>query len=167
MGSGIVNPTKALDPGLIYDLSTHEYLTYICGLGYNDSFVNDIIAQPLQNVSCASSGKIEGKDLNYPSFLVTLTAAAPVVEVKRTVTNVGEAVSVYTVEVVAPKTVAVEVVPPRLEFGAVNQKMDFTVRFRRVANPVNGTVEGSLRWVSGKFSVRSPVVVLDGTLNLV
>jgi subtilisin family serine protease len=167
MGSGIVNPTKALDPGLIYDLSTHEYLTYICGLGYNDSFVNDIIAQPLQNVSCASSGKIEGKDLNYPSFLVTLTAAAPVVEVKRTVTNVGEAVSVYTVEVVAPKTVAVEVVPPRLEFGAVNQKMDFTVRFRRVADPVNGTVEGSLRWVSGKFSVRSPVVVLDGTLNLV
>jgi hypothetical protein len=76
-------------------------------------------------------------------------------------------VSVYTVEVVAPKTVAVEVVPPRLEFGAVNQKMDFTVRFRRVADPVNGTVEGSLRWVSGKFSVRSPVVVLDGTLNLV
>ncbi|OEL25623.1 Subtilisin-like protease SBT1.8 [Dichanthelium oligosanthes] len=167
MGSGIVNPTKALDPGLIYDLSTKDYLPYICGLGYNDSFVNDIIAQPLQNVSCASSIKIEGKDLNYPSFLVTLTTAAPVVEVRRTVTNVGEAVSVYTAEVVAPKSVAVEVVPPRLEFGPVNQKMEFTVRFRRVANPTNRTAEGSLRWVSGKYSVRSPIVVLDGTLNLV
>ncbi|CAN6275302.1 unnamed protein product [Urochloa humidicola] len=167
MGSGIVNPTKALDPGLVYDASTRDYLTYVCGLGYNDSFVNDIIAQPLQNVSCATAGKIQGKDLNYPSFLVTLTAAAPAVEVRRTVTNVGVAASVYTAVVVAPKTVAVEVVPPRLQFAAVNQKLDFTVRFRRVGNPAKGTVEGSLRWVSGKYSVRSPIVVLDGKLNLV
>ncbi|CAL5018134.1 unnamed protein product [Urochloa decumbens] len=167
MGSGIVNPTKALDPGLVYDLSTREYLTYVCGLGYNDSFVNDIIAQPLQNVSCASAGKIQGKDLNYPSFLVTLTAAAPAIEVRRTVTNVGVAASVYMAEVVVPKTVAVEVVPPRLQFASVNQKLDFTIRFRRVGNPASGTVEGHLRWVSGKYSVRSPIVVLDGTLNLV
>lgn len=168
MGSGIVNPTKALDPGLIYDLSALDYTTYICGLGYNDNFVNEIIAQPLQNVSCTTVSKIEGKDLNYPSFLVTLTAAAPVVEVRRTVTNVGEAVSAYTAEVVAPKSVAVEVVPPRLEFGSVNQKMDFRVRFSRVGAAADGgTAEGSLRWVSGKYSVRSPILVLDGTQNLV
>ena len=78
----------------------------------------EIITQPLQNVSSATVSKIEGKDLNYPSFLVTLTAAAPVVEVRRTVTNVGQAVSAYTAEVVAPPSVAVEVVPPRLEFGS-------------------------------------------------
>ncbi|CAD6264145.1 unnamed protein product [Miscanthus lutarioriparius] len=107
MGSGIVNPTKALDPGLLYDLSGLDYIPYICGLGYNDTFVNEIIAQPLRNVSCATVSKVEGKDLNYPSFLVTLTAAAPVVEVRRTVTNVGEAVSAYTAEVVAPPSVAV------------------------------------------------------------
>ena len=121
----------------------------------------EIITQPLQNVSSATVSKIEGKDLNYPSFLVTLTAAAPVVEVRRTVTNVGQAVSAYTAEVVAPPSVAVEVVPPRLEFGSVNQKMDFRVRFSR------GTAEGRLRWVSGKYSVRSPILVLDGTQNLV
>jgi subtilisin family serine protease len=168
MGSGIVNPTKALDPGLLYDLSGLDYIPYICGLGYNDTFVNEIIAQPLRNVSCTTVSKIEGKDLNYPSFLVTLTAAAPVVEVRRTVTNVGEAVSAYTAEVVAPPNVAVEVVPPTLEFGSVNQKMDFRVRFSRVgAAPNGGTAEGSLRWVSGKYSVRSPILVLDGTQNLV
>ncbi|WVZ84164.1 hypothetical protein U9M48_031223 [Paspalum notatum var. saurae] len=166
MGAGIVNPTKALDPGLIYDLSGLDYIPYVCGLGYNDTFVNEIIAQPLQNVTCASSGRIEGKDLNYPSFLVTLTAAAPVVEVKRTVTNVGAAVSAYTAQVVAPKGVAVDVVPPRLDFASVNQKLEFRVRFSRVA-ATSATVEGSLRWVSGKFSVRSPIIVLDGTLNLV
>lgn len=171
MGSGIVNPTKALDPGLIYDLAGLDYIPYICGLGYNDTLVNEIIAQPVRNVSCATVSRIEGKDLNYPSFLVTLTAAAPVVEVRRTVTNVGEAVSAYTAEVVAPPSVAIEVVPPRLQFGAVNQKMDFRVRFSRVgaapAAATGGMVDGSLRWVSGEYSVRSPILVLDGTLNLV
>ena len=115
----------------------------------------EIITKPLQNVSCATVSKIEGKDLNYPSFLVTLTAAAPVVEVRRTVTNVGEAVSAYTAEVMAPPSVAVEVVPPRLEFGSVNQKMDFRVRFSRVDAASNGgTAEGSLRW-STLFAAQS------------
>ncbi|XP_062184660.1 subtilisin-like protease 4 [Phragmites australis] len=167
MGAGLVNPTKALDPGLVYNLSALDYIPYVCGLGYNDSYVNDIIAQPLQNVSCASVSKIEGKDLNYPSFMVSLTTAAPAVEVRRTVTNVGEAFSVYTAEVVSPKGVTVEVVPNRLDFSSVNQKREFRVRFRGGGSATNGTVEGSLRWVSDKHSVRSPIVVLDGTLNLV
>ncbi|GJN12141.1 hypothetical protein PR202_ga30395 [Eleusine coracana subsp. coracana] len=168
MGAGLVNPTKALDPGLVYDLAAVDYVAYVCGLGYEDNFVNEIIAQPMQNVSCATVSKVAGKDLNYPSFMVTLTAAAPDVEVRRTVTNVGEAASVYTAEVVAPKGVAVEVVPNRLQFGAVNQRMEFRVRFRRDGGATaNSTVEGSLRWVSDKHSVRSPIVVLDGSLNLV
>lgn len=86
-------------------------------------------------MSCATVSKIEGKDLNYPSFLVTLTEAAPVVEVRRTVSNVSQAVLAYTAEVVAPPSVAVEVVPPWLEFGSVNQKTDFRVRFSTVTPP--------------------------------
>ncbi|TVU07383.1 hypothetical protein EJB05_47436, partial [Eragrostis curvula] len=180
MGAGLVNPTKALDPGLIYDLTAMDYISFVCGLGYDDNYVNEIIAQPMQNVSCASVTKIAGRDLNYPSFLVTLTAAAPEVEVRRTVTNVGEASSVYTAEVIPPNGVAVEVVPNRLQFGSVNQRMEFRVRFRRMGGSPTisssgtqpelqerRTVEGSLRWVSDKHSVRSPIVVLDGTLNLV
>ncbi|TVU07389.1 hypothetical protein EJB05_47442, partial [Eragrostis curvula] len=115
-----------------------------------------------------------------PRQLLTLTAAAPEVEVRRTVTNVGEASSVYTAEVIPPNGVAVEVVPNRLQFGSVNQRMEFRVRFRRMGGSPTisssgtqpelqerRTVEGSLRWVSDKHSVRSPIVVLDGTLNLV
>jgi hypothetical protein len=46
--------------------------------------------------------------------------------------------------------------------------MDFRVRFSRVGAAADGgTAEGSLRWVSGKYSVRSPILVLDGTQNLV
>lgn len=163
MGAGLVNPTKALDPGLVYDLTADDLVPYICGLGYNDSFVNDMIAQPLKNVTCAKSKKIQGKDLNYPSFLVTLTAAAPVATARRTATNIGkQPLEVYRAEVVAPPGVAVEVVPNRLEFGgAALQRREFTVKFTRGRNAaVNGAAEGSLRWVSGKHSVRSPLAVL-------
>lgn len=167
MGAGLVNPTKALDPGLVYDLTAQDYVSYVCGLGYDDNFVNEIIAQPMRNVSCATVTKVAGKDLNYPSFMVTLTAAAPEVEVRRAVTNVGEASSMYAAEVGAPKGVDVEVLPNRLQFGSMNERMEFRVRFRRRGGAMDGTVEGSLRWVSDKHSVRSPIVVLDGTLNLV
>ena len=163
MGAGLVNPTRALDPGLVYDLTPADYLPYVCGLGYNENFVNDIIAQPMMNVSCATARKIEGKDLNYPSIMVTLTPAAPEVDVKRTVTSVGDPLSVYTAEVVAPEGVAVEVMPNKLAFGVMLRRMEFSVKLRRSANAaVNGTVEGSLRWVSsdGKYSVRSPIAVL-------
>uniref|UniRef100_A0A8R7TC12 Subtilisin-like protease fibronectin type-III domain-containing protein n=1 Tax=Triticum urartu TaxID=4572 RepID=A0A8R7TC12_TRIUA len=119
------------------------------------------MAQPLQNVSCAKAGKIQGKDLNYPSIMVTLTPAAPEVDVKRTVTNIGDPVSVYTLEVVPPEGVTVEVVPNVLTFGLVNQRMEFTVKLKRGPNAAAvGTAEGSLRWVSGKRSVRSPIAVL-------
>ncbi|VAH40310.1 unnamed protein product [Triticum turgidum subsp. durum] len=161
MGAGFVNPTRALDPGLVYDLAPADYIPYVCGLGYNESVMSEIMAQPLQNVSCAKAGRIQGKDLNYPSIMVTLTPAAPEVEVKRAVTNFGEPVSAYTLEVVPPEGVAVEVVPNVLTFGLVNQRMEFTVKLKRGPNAAAvGTAEGSLRWVSGKRSVRSPIAVL-------
>ncbi|XP_020166927.1 subtilisin-like protease 4 [Aegilops tauschii subsp. strangulata] len=161
MGAGFVNPTRALDPGLVYDLAPADYIPYVCGLGYNESVMSEIMAQPLQNVSCAKAGKIQGKDLNYPSIMVTLTPGAPEVDVKRAVTNIGEPVSVYTLEVVPPEGVTVEVVPNVLTFGLVNQRMEFTVKLKRGPNAAAaGTAEGSLRWVSGKRSVRSPIAVL-------
>ncbi|KAE8767517.1 subtilisin-like protease SBT1.7 [Hordeum vulgare] len=161
MGAGLVNPTRALDPGLVYDLAPADYIPYVCGLGYNESVINEIIAQPLQNVSCVTAGKIQGKDLNYPSIMVTLTPAAPETVVKRTATNVGEPVSVYSVEVIPPEGVAVEVVPNVLNFGQMRQKMEFTVKLTRGPNAAaNGTAEGSLRWISGKRSVRSQIAVL-------
>jgi hypothetical protein len=70
---------------------------------------------------------------------------------------------VYTAEVVAPKGVAVEVVPNVLGFGVMVRRGEFTVKLTRGADAAaNGTAEGSLRWVSrnGKYSVRSPIAIL-------
>jgi hypothetical protein len=163
MGAGLVNPTRALDPGLVYDLAPADYIPYVCGLGYDENFVKDIIAQPMMNVSCAATRKIEGKDLNYPSIMATLTPATPEVTVRRAVTNVGDPLAVYTAEVVTPEGVAVEVVPNTLAFGLMLRTVEFTVKLRRGADAaINGTAEGSLRWVSGngKYSVRSPIAIL-------
>ncbi|KAJ0967816.1 hypothetical protein J5N97_024733 [Dioscorea zingiberensis] len=42
MGAGHVNAAKATDPGLVYDIKSSEYLSYLCGLGYNASMINKI-----------------------------------------------------------------------------------------------------------------------------
>ncbi|PHT32439.1 Subtilisin-like protease SBT1.2 [Capsicum baccatum] len=34
MGSGHTNPNKALDPGLIYDVTPEDYINLLCGLDF-------------------------------------------------------------------------------------------------------------------------------------
>lgn len=34
-GAGHIDPNRAMDPGLIYDLAIQDYVDYICGVGYS------------------------------------------------------------------------------------------------------------------------------------
>ncbi|CAI0428636.1 unnamed protein product, partial [Linum tenue] len=43
MGSGHVNPSKVLNPGLVYDIEPDDYIPYLCGLGYSDKQVRMIV----------------------------------------------------------------------------------------------------------------------------
>jgi hypothetical protein len=72
MGAGLVDPARATDPGLVYDVSPAEYILYLCGLGYTDDQVNRIIF-PAPAVRCAGMESIEAKDLNSASIVVALT----------------------------------------------------------------------------------------------
>ncbi|KAH0655057.1 hypothetical protein KY285_029939 [Solanum tuberosum] len=152
-GAGHVNPSRASDPGLIYDIKPEDYVQYLCGLKYPNKAACMSI---LRKVNCLS--KIAEAELNYPSFSIGLGLEAQTYT--RTVTNVGEAVSSYVVEIVPPQGVDVKVNPPLLNFSELNQKKTYKVTFSRgSSSSTTKFVQGYLRWTSSKHFVRSPIVV--------
>lgn len=154
-GSGHVNPSKANDPGLVYDLQPDDYIPYLCGLGYTDSQIMTIVQHP---VKCSNISSIPEAQLNYPSFSIQLGANTQTCT--RTVTNVGEATSTYNLNIEIIPGVNVVVEPLQLSFTEVNQKMTYQISFSKSANSVNAAfVQGAVSWVSNKRVVRSPISV--------
>ncbi|XP_051114526.1 subtilisin-like protease [Andrographis paniculata] len=159
VGSGHVNPAKASDPGLIYDLEPEDYIPYLCGLGYTDKEIEVIVQQ---EVSCANGTSISEAELNYPSFSFELGDS--VKTYTRTVTNVGEAKSRYdsVIDVHSVPGFGVSVAPGTLEFSRVGEKITYEISFNRVggAPTANATfVQGALIWRSAKRDVRAPISV--------
>lgn len=154
MGAGYVNPSRAVDPGLVYDLHTAEYIAYLCGLGIGDDGVKEITHR---RVTCSKLKAITEAELNYPSLVVKLLSQP--ITIHRTVTNVGKANSVYTAVVDMPKDVSVMVHPPMLHFSKVYEKQSFTVTVRWAGQPAVAGAEGNLKWVSNEHVVRSPIVI--------
>ncbi|KAH7512670.1 hypothetical protein FEM48_Zijuj12G0115500 [Ziziphus jujuba var. spinosa] len=169
IGAGHVNPSKANDPGLIYDIQPDDYIPYLCGLNYTDKQV-EIITQ--RTIKCSKVESIAETQLNYPSFSVVLGSES--LSFTRTVTNVGEAKSTYNLEKFVPPGIGIIVRPEQIVFSEVNQKATYTVEFiphshKQIGeiNPQSHTgkdskryAEGYLRWVSDKYSVRSPISII-------
>ncbi|CAI0476617.1 unnamed protein product [Linum tenue] len=152
-GSGQVNPNKANDPGLVYDLQPDDYISYLCGLGYN---VEAIVQR---KVSCEKNYSSTAEaELNYPSFSITLSSDNPQ-SYTRTVTNVGAAKSGYKCEILGLQGVDVKVTPCEIGFTEVNQKVRFSVMFRRRGKYSRPSDQGYLRWVSSDHNVTSPIAV--------
>ncbi|KAK4435026.1 Subtilisin-like protease SBT1.2 [Sesamum alatum] len=157
-GAGHVNPSKANDPGLIYDIQLQDYIPYLCGLNYTNREVGYILQRW---VNCSEESHIPEAQLNYPSFALTFRPASTPQVYTRIVTNVGNPTSSYNVEIVPPPGVTVLVDPTTLNFTRVNQKIQYRVTFSRLTSAQNnaGVVQGFLRWTSSKHSVRSPIAV--------
>ncbi|XP_042416800.1 subtilisin-like protease [Zingiber officinale] len=154
LGAGHVDPVRATNPGLVYDLSADDYIGYLCGLGYSSVEVTMIARRP---VVCKLVAGIAEKDLNYPSISVVLGGnGTNYVTVQRKVKNVGSAASSYMAMVAAPQGVEVRVTPSVLHFKTVGQEMEFQVEFSNVGGTGNG---GYLKWVSSKYVVTSPISV--------
>uniref|UniRef100_A0A0D6QRP6 Subtilisin-like protease n=2 Tax=Araucaria cunninghamii TaxID=56994 RepID=A0A0D6QRP6_ARACU len=151
-GAGHVDPQGALSPGLVYDLDAADYLSFLCSLNYTD---RDIQMLSRRNFTC--SGAVNSpSNLNYPSLVVNFVT--PVVNLTRTVTNVGEAGSTYTVSVSATPEVGVEIEPTTLHFTELGEKQTYSVVFTSKVSSSVATTFGSLTWTDGKYKVRSPVV---------
>ncbi|KAJ0802811.1 putative cucumisin [Helianthus annuus] len=158
IGSGHVNPSKANDPGLVFDINPDDYIPYLCGLGYTSQQVGIIVTKA---VSCSNT--IPEGQLNYPSYAMTLSSGENKTY-SRTVTNVGEANSTYTIsmpDVVVPNGTVLVVHNPTLKFTGVNQKVTYELTFRRSSREeINVPYgEGAIAWRAGKYLVRTPFVI--------
>ncbi|KAL9228962.1 hypothetical protein vseg_004486 [Gypsophila vaccaria] len=161
-GSGQVNPERASDPGLVYDIKGTDYLHYLCSINYTDAQVT-VLART--KYRCPNGTFHQPGDLNYPSFAVAFDAEKTVQTVltyRRTVTYVGTHMVKFEVTVVEPKGVNVVVKPKALHFKKLGEKMTYKVSFTESGKTVyqkGASSFGSLTWVGGKFSVRSPIAV--------
>ncbi|KAE9608408.1 putative cucumisin [Lupinus albus] len=153
-GAGHVDPQKALSPGLVYDASADDYITFLCSLNYTLEQVQTIAQNP--NVNCSRRFSDPGQ-LNYPSFSILFRSKKRVVRYTRTLTNVGDANSVYSVVVDGPSTVSISVKPSKLVFGKVLENKRYTVTFKSKKRVAVKDAFGSITWTNSQHQVRSPV----------
>lgn len=154
-GAGHFRPTKAADPGLVYDASYTDYLTYLCSLGMSGFDPSFKCPQKIPKTN----------DLNYPSLAISKFNGT--VTVTRTVTNVGIAKSYYVASVRPPIGYTVKISPNILIFKRKGQKKSFNIIVEKEKNVIlnSQSVDGLdykfgwLTWFDGIHSVRSPIVV--------
>ncbi|KAK1320856.1 hypothetical protein QJS10_CPA03g01762 [Acorus calamus] len=73
-GAGHINPIKAVNPGLIYDAGEADYVTMLCGQGYNTTKLRLVTGD---NSTCSAANNGTALDLNYPSMAVTVVSGKP------------------------------------------------------------------------------------------
>lgn len=154
-GSGHVQPNRAMDPGLVYDLTPKDYLNFLCALGYNSTQIATFSREPY--VCPSKPCKLE--DLNYPSITVPNLSGGSSLTVTRTLKNVGSP-GTYSVRVKAPLGVSVVVKPRSLKFEKLNEEKNYRVAFKAKRNKITGKyVFGRLTWSDERHYVRTPIVV--------
>ncbi|XP_048330882.2 subtilisin-like protease SBT2.2 isoform X2 [Ziziphus jujuba] len=110
MGSGFVNATAALNPGLIFDSGYDEYMSFLCGINGSAPVVLNYTGQ-----NCwAYNSTISGTDLNLPS--ITIVKLNQSRTVQRLVRNVADN-ETYSVGWSAPYGVSVKVSPTHFQIG--------------------------------------------------
>lgn len=163
-GSGHVHPTKAMDPGLIYDLTSMDYVDFLCNSNYTLNNIQVITRKTPDCNGAKRAGHVG--NLNYPSFSAVFQQfGKPKMSTHfiRTVTNVGDPNSVYTVTIKPPSGTVVTMKPDRLVFRRVGQKLNFLLRVQvremKLSPGSNSIKTGSIVWSDGKHDVTSPLVV--------
>ncbi|KAL2336265.1 hypothetical protein Fmac_010711 [Flemingia macrophylla] len=151
MGAGHINPNKALDPGLVYDVGVQDYVNLLCALNFTRKNITAITGSSSNNCSQPCL------DLNYPSFIAFFSGNGSRVDwdFQRTVTNVGEGQTIYTACVTGMEGFNVSVIPNKLVFKEKNEKQSYKLR---IEGP-SCEAFGHLTLSDGKHVVRSPIVV--------
>jgi len=158
LGAGHVNPNRALDPGLVYDVGVQDYVNLLCALKYSQKNITTITRSSSNDCSKPSL------DLNYPSFIAFFndgnSSSRPIQEFHRTVTNVGDGQAIYVASIAPIKGFRVTVIPNKLVFNEKNEKLSYKLRIEVASmTKLKKVAFGYLTWMDVKHVVRSPIVV--------
>ncbi|KAL6003954.1 hypothetical protein ACLOJK_004500 [Asimina triloba] len=127
-GGGHVNPNKAVDPGLVYDIDAADYSKW-------------------------EEGSIP--DLNLPS--ISIPHLTTTTTVTRTVTNVGPINATFMARIQSPHGVRAVVAPSVLTFNATAVKHTFQITFTALRSVQGDFTFGSLIWSNNQHIVRIPI----------
>jgi subtilisin family serine protease len=155
-GSGHIEPNRANDPGLVYDVTADEYDAFACGTA------SPAVDQPRCDSLAAAGLSFLAVDLNQPS--IAASRLANTMTVSRTVTNVSGDSASYVAGIVAPAGIAVDVAPAVLAL-APGASATFDVTFTYEDGPLDLWRFGSLTWVDDDRSVRSVLAVRPTSVN--
>ncbi|KAG5235948.1 conserved oligomeric Golgi complex [Salix suchowensis] len=151
-GAGHVQPNRAADPGLVYDLTANDFLNYLCSRGYTAKDLKLFTDKPY---NCPESFSLT--DFNYPS--ISVVNLNDTITITRRVKNVGSP-GKYYIHVGEPTGVLVSVEPDNLEFKKLGEEKTFKLTFKLAPKwKLSSDVFGILTWSDGKHFVRSPLVV--------
>lgn len=155
-GAGHIHPARAVNPGLVYDITPDDYFEFLCTQRLTPTQLKAF--SKTKNRTCKHELASPG-DLNYPAISVVFKdRPVSVVTQHRIVTNVGTPVSTYTVNVTPFKGATVVVEPKVLHFTKQNQRLSYRVTFM-TKTPESAPEFGALTWSDGKHSVRSTVAL--------
>jgi hypothetical protein len=151
-GAGHMRPNRAMDPGLVYDLTTNDYLDFLCNIGYNQTSIELFSGSPYE---CSKATSL--LDFNYPSITVPQLSGS--VTVTRKLKNVGSP-GTYAARVREPSGISVHVHPKKLTFDQIGEEKSFRLTLEAKGHAVaENYVFGGITWSDGKHYVRSPIVV--------
>lgn len=156
LGSGMIIPNRAVDPGLAYDNGFLDFLAASCGS--DTPLVSPDDCTELTGIGFST----DPSDLNLASIAVDGLIGSKTVT--RTVTNVSGASETYTADVSSPLGFRTKVNPTSFTIGA-GETATYTVTIsNKNASPGQWSF-GSLTWRSGTHNVRSPIAVNAQTVD--
>ncbi|MFF1820190.1 S8 family serine peptidase [Kribbella sp. NPDC058245] len=135
-GAGMVQPKKAMDPGLVYDSTYTDWAKFVCGSG-------EVAAT---HELCAG-GKIDPSDLNYPTIAVGDLAGKQTIT--RTVKSVSKLPEVYFPKVEGATGLKVTV-SPKLLIMLPGKSATYKVTIENAGAPLEQYSFGTLTWKSGQ-----------------
>jgi hypothetical protein len=164
-GAGHVNPVGSLEPGLLYDANSNDYLAFLCGIG-NESFVESY--ETNCETLAANGFSTDPSQLNIASIGVAELLADETVS--RTVTNATDVASVYTATIEAPEGINVTLatfnsegnpIPDNVLTVDANGTASYALTFSKTeATETDVWKFGSIIWTDGAgHIVRSPIAI--------